>query len=414
MIRKAVIPIGGEATRLRPLTIETSKGLVRLLNKPILEHSILNLARDGIDEVYLGVKGYVNYTSLFDYFREGYWLQKKYGLEKEIRIRYMPRYESTTNGDAVWYTMNYYGIKEPVVVIQGDNIYQLNIQDMYEWHRKKNAFITIALQPVEDVTGFGVAKVDDDYRIEYFVEKPKPENAPSNLANTGIYILSENFWEFLNEEWAREMRENRRLDFGGDIIPALIEHGYEVCGYPMEGYWFDVGTPESYLEAAMYLLHHLSPEDMEAVEITGEAYMQGKSGMSEDLRRKFREMIKTGRLIVEGKVLLGRHISIGEGSALEDAVIGNYTIVGDNCGILHSVVMDRVKLGKNVRIMNSIIGRHVEIGDNVRIVNSVIGDNAVISDNVRMYNVRIWPHEFVERGATLEHYTVRSISVPKR
>ncbi|NJF25570.1 NDP-sugar synthase [Thermococcus sp. Bubb.Bath] len=413
MIKKAVIPIGGEATRLRPLTIETSKGLVRLLNKPILEHSILSLAKDGIEEVYLGVKGYVNYTTLFDYFREGYWLKKKYGLEKEVRIRYMPRYESTTNGDAVWYTMNYYGIKEPVVVIQGDNIYQLNIQDMHEWHRKKNAFMTIALQPVDDVIGFGVAKVDDDYRIEYFVEKPKPEEAPSNLANTGIYILSENFWEFLDESWAREMKETGRLDFGGDMIPALIEHGYEVYGYPMEGYWFDVGTPERYLNAAMYLLRNLSPEDMEAIEITRDVYMQGKSEMSEDLRRKFREMIKRGKLLVEGKVLLGRHISIGEGTALEDAVIDNYTMVGRNCEILHSVVMDRAKLGDNVRIVNSIIGRHVEIGDNVRIVNSVIGDNAVVDDNVRMYNVKIWPHEFVEKGATLEHYTVRT-GVPRR
>ena len=413
MIRKAVIPIGGEATRLRPLTIETSKGLVRLLNKPILEHSILSLARDGIEEVYLGVRGYVNYTTLFDYFREGYWLKKKYGLEKEVRIRYMPRYESTTNGDAVWYTMRYYDIKEPVVVIQGDNIYQLNIGEMYEWHRKKGAFMTIALQPVNDVTGFGVAKIDDDHRIEYFVEKPKPEEAPSNLANTGIYILSENFWEFLEEDWAREMKENRRLDFGGDIIPALIEHGYDVYGYPMKGYWFDIGTPERYLNAAMYLLHHLFPEDMEAVEITHDVYMQGKSEMSEDLRRRIRDMIKRGEILVEGKVLLGRHISIGRGTALEDAIIDNYSIVGRNCEILHSVVMDRVKLGNNVRIMNSIIGRHVEIGDNVRIVNSVIGDNAVIGDNVRMYNVRIWPHEFVEKGATLEHYTVRH-TAPKR
>ncbi len=413
MIKKAVIPIGGEATRLRPLTIETSKGLVRLLNKPILEHSILNLAKDGIEEVYLGVKGYVNYTSLFDYFREGYWLKKKYGLENEVRIRYMPRYESTTNGDAVWYTMQYYGINEPVVVIQGDNIYQLNVQEMFEWHRKKKAFMTIALQRVEDVTGFGVAKIDDDYRIEYFVEKPGPEEAPSNLANTGIYILSENFWEFLEEDWAKEMRERKALDFGGDIIPALIEHGYDVYGYPMDGYWFDVGTPERYLNAAMYLLHHLTPEDMDAVEVTRDVYMQGKSEMSENLRRKIRDAIKRGELLVEGKVLLGRHISIGRATALEDAIIDNYSVIGRRCEILHSVVMDRAKLGDNVRIMNSIIGRHVEIGDNVRIVNSVIGDNAVISDNVRMYNVKIWPHEFVETGATLEHYTVRSVRTQK-
>lgn len=413
MIKKAVIPIGGEATRLRPLTIETSKGLVRLLNKPILEHSILSLARDGVEEVYLGVRGYVNYTTLFDYFREGYWLKKKYGLEKEVRIRYMPRYESTTNGDAVWYTMRYYDIKEPVVVIQGDNIYQLSLGEMYEWHRKKNAFMTIALQPVNDVTGFGVAKIDDDHRIEYFVEKPKPEEAPSNLANTGIYILSENFWEFLEEDWAKEMKENRRLDFGGDIIPALIEHGYDVYGYPMSGYWFDIGTPDRYLNAAMYLLHHLSSEDMEAVEITHDVYMQGKSEMSEDLRKRIRDMIKRGEVLIEGKALLGRHISIGKGTVLEDAIIDNYSMIGENCEILHSVIIDRAKLGNNVRIINSIVGRHVEIGDNVRIVNSVIGDNAVISDNVRMYNVKIWPHEFVEKGASLENYTVRH-TAPKR
>lgn len=413
MIKKAVIPIGGEATRLRPLTIETSKGLVRLLNKPILEHSILSLARDGVEEVYLGVRGYVNYTTLFDYFREGYWLKKKYGLEKEVRIRYMPRYESTTNGDAVWYTMRYYDIKEPVVVIQGDNIYQLSLREMYEWHRKKNAFMTIALQPVNDVTGFGVAKIDDDHRIEYFVEKPKPEEAPSNLANTGIYILSENFWEFLEEDWAKEMKENRRLDFGGDIIPALIEHGYDVYGYPMSGYWFDIGTPDRYLNAAMYLLHHLSSEDMEAVEITHDVYMQGKSEMSEDLRKRIRDMIKRGEVLIEGKALLGRHISIGKGTVLEDAIIDNYSMIGENCEILHSVIIDRAKLGNNVRIINSIVGRHVEIGDNVRIVNSVIGDNAVISDNVRMYNVKIWPHEFVEKGASLENYTVRH-TAPKR
>lgn len=414
MIRKAVIPIGGEATRLRPLTIETSKGLVRLLNKPILEHSILNLARDGIEEVYLGVKGYVNYTSLFDYFREGYWLRKKYGLEKEVRIRYMPRYESTTNGDAVWYTMRYYGIDEPVVVVQGDNIYQMDLEEMVEWHRRKNAFMTIALQPVEDVTGFGVAKVDDGYRIEYFVEKPAPSEAPSNLANTGIYILSENFWDFLDEPWAKEMKDKKKLDFGSDIIPALIEHGYDLYGYPMDGYWFDVGSPERYLNAAMYLLRNLSPGDMDAFEVTKDVHMQGRSEMSENLRRLIRDMIKRGELLVKGRVLLGRHISIGKGTALEDAVVDNYSIIERNSEVLHSVVMDRVKMGSNVRVMNSIVSRHVEIGDNVRIVNSVIGDNAVVSNNVRMYNVKIWPHEFVEKGATLEHYTVRSTSAPKR
>lgn len=114
MVRIAVIPVGGEAVRLRPLTVETSKAMVRFLNRPLVELSILHLAQQGVEEFYFGVRGYHNYRDVYDYFREGSWFAVKYG--RKIRIRYMPRVETRGNAEAVLSTLEYYDIKEPVLV----------------------------------------------------------------------------------------------------------------------------------------------------------------------------------------------------------------------------------------------------------------------------------------------------------
>jgi len=171
---------------VRPLTVETSKAMIRFLNRPLVELSILHLARQGIEEFYFGVRGYHNYRDIYDYFREGSWFAVKYGVN--IKIRYMPRVETRGNAEAVLATLEYYDINEPVLVIQGDNIFNLDVKEMYSFHSSKKAFITIALkEETGDLSEFGVAAVDDNMRILKFVEKPKRrEEAPSNLVNTGL------------------------------------------------------------------------------------------------------------------------------------------------------------------------------------------------------------------------------------
>ncbi|AFA38280.1 Nucleoside-diphosphate-sugar pyrophosphorylase [Pyrobaculum oguniense TE7] len=406
MVRIAIIPVGGEAVRLRPLTAETSKAMVRFLNRPLIELSILHLARQGVDEFYFGVKGYYNYRDIYDYFREGRWFAEKYGVG--IRVRYMPRVETRGNAEAVYATLMYYDIREPVLVIQGDNVFQLDVKDMYEFHRSKKAFITIALkEETGDLSEFGVAAIGEDMRILKFVEKPKRrEDAPSNLVNTGIYLLSGDFKDFFNGEVGSKLYSEGRLDFGGDVIPAVIEAGLPVYGYTSRGYWFDVGTPERYLKAVQFLLRQLTPEELEAEEILPSIYAQGVSEQSKILKGKIAERIKKGAIKAEGHILLGRHVQLGDNVHIRDSVIDNYVVVGDNSTIEDSVVMDRSLIGRNVTIRRSIIGRHVYVKDGSVIEDSVVADNVVVGEEASLRRVKVWPHKTLEKGVRLEGFSL--------
>ncbi|WP_148682391.1 nucleotidyltransferase family protein [Pyrobaculum neutrophilum] len=406
MVKIAVIPVGGEAVRLRPLTVETSKAMVRILNRPLVELSILHLAQQGVEEFYFGVRGYHNYRDIYDYFREGGWLYERYG--RKVRIRYMPRVETRGNAEAVLATLEYYDIAEPVLVVQGDNIFKLDIQDMYRFHSSHKAFITIALkEEAGNLSEFGVAAVGEDMRILKFVEKPKRrEEAPSNLVNTGLYILSEDFRSFFKGEVGQKLYREGKMDFGGDVIPACIETGLPVYGYVTSGYWFDVGTPERYLKAVRFLLRHLPPEELEAEEIAPQIYAQGTSERSKSLKAKIREDIVNNAIRVEGPVLIGRHVQIGGGAYLRESVVDNYVIIGEKTAVEESVVMDRTYVGSGVSIKRSIIGRHVYIGDGAVVEDSVVADNAYVGEGAQLKNVRVWPHKTVERGVKLEGFSL--------
>jgi Nucleoside-diphosphate-sugar pyrophosphorylase involved in lipopolysaccharide biosynthesis/translation initiation factor 2B, gamma/epsilon subunits (eIF-2Bgamma/eIF-2Bepsilon) len=406
VVRIAVIPVGGEAVRLRPLTVETSKAMVRFLNRPLVELSILHLAQQGVEEFYFGVRGYHNYRDVYDYFREGGWYAVKY--DRKIRIRYMPRVETRGNAEAVLAALEYYDIKEPVLVIQGDNVFKLDVQDMYSFHRSKKAFITIALkEETGDLSEFGVAAVDENMRILKFVEKPKRrEDAPSNLVNTGLYLLSEDFRNFFRGEVGQKLYLEGRLDFGGDVIPTSIESGLPVYGYPTKGYWFDVGSPGRYLKAVHYLLKHLTPYELEAEEIAPAIYAQGTSEQSKALKEKIGEDIRNGVIKAEGPVLIGRHVQIGAETYIKESVIDNYVIIKESCTVENSVVMDRSYIGRGATVRRSIIGRHVYVGDGAVVEDSVIADNATIGEGAILKGVRVWPHKTVERGVKLEGFSV--------
>jgi NDP-sugar pyrophosphorylase family protein len=408
-LRISIIPVGGEAVRLRPLTVETSKALVRILNRPILEFIILELAMNGIEEVYLGVRGYYNYRAVHDYFREGYWLRTKYPfIDHDVRIRYMPRYETSGNAEAVKITVEYYNIKEPFIVVQCDNIFKLDLKKVFEFHRNVGADMTIVLKEVEDVTGFGVAEIDSEYRIKRFVEKPRPEEAPSNLVNTGIYLIEPTVIEFFKTSQGQELLKTGKTDFGQHVIPKLIELGYKVYGYVLnEGYWFDVGTPERYLEAMKFLLNLRDYRVLEAEEKLPGVYMQGKSPKSREFHEDIVMKARKAMLKFSNVVLIGRHTTIGENTFIENTSIDNYCIIGSNTYISSSAIMDRSYIGDEVKIINSIIGRHVYVGRKTTIINSYIGDNVYIGENSKLVNVKVWPHERIPPYAHIENYEIK-------
>jgi len=411
MIKYAVIPLGGLGTRLYPLTVETSKAMIRFLNRPLIEFIIYRLVQQGIREIYLGVSGYINYRNIYDYLGEGYRLSAKYGLPLSFRVRYQPLEESVGNADSVRIIAEYYGLKSPLLVVQGDTVFDMDLLDLWNYHVEKESFMTIVLKDmenVEDIKDFGVALLDPDMRIRGFVEKPKRlEDAPSRSVNTGIYLLSEELVSLLSSPEILEMRKRGEMDFGKDIIPKLIRENRRVYGFKKIRYWFDVGTPKRLFEASLYLLRNLDPAELEVSDVWNGVRFQGSSARSRALHKEIIRRATEKKLEFEGDVLIGRHVYIGDYSRIRDSIIDNYTIVSEGSVIEGSIVMDRSYIGKGSRIINSIIGRHVKIGKNVFIEGSVIGDNVSIGDQSKLIKCKIWPHKVIDPEVVIENMIIK-------
>jgi NDP-sugar pyrophosphorylase family protein len=399
-----ITPVGGKAKRLLPLTAETSKACLRILNRPLIEFSLLSLARQGIRNFIFGVKGYTNYRDLHDYFESGYGFSARYGISPRVHIKYQPNFDDLGSADSARINMEYYNVRDPVFAVQGDNIFDVDLKELVEFHQKKRAVMTIALREVEDVEGYGIADINKDKRISRFVEKPAPKEAPSNLANTGLYMVSPEIRKIFKEKGVKQIiKERHRLDFGYDFIPYIIKTGRTVYGYTLKGSWYDVGTPKRYLEAMQDMLNgrFLSLTDFGG-RISEEAriWVQGESYEALKRRQEIIRKIKQGKIDVEGSVLIGRHCKISDGVRIVNSCIDNYTKIGKGVVIENSAVMDRAIIEEKAEIKESIIGRHVTVLSSLRKQTkidsvSVIADDVTIAEGCKLTATKIYPHQFV-------------------
>ena len=401
---RVIIPVGGKATRLLPLTAETSKACIRLLNRPLIDFSLLPLARQGIKNFIFGVKGYTNYRDLHDYFESGYGFSARYGITPRVHIKYQPNVDDVGSASSAMINMDYYNVRDPVFAVQGDNIFDVNVKELVDFHEKKGAVMTIALREVENVEGYGIADINKDMRINKFIEKPSPKEAPSDLANTGLYMVSPEIRRIFKEKGVqRIIKEKHRLDFGFDFIPYLISTGRPVYGYKLEGSWYDVGTPKRYLGAMRDMLNgrFLSLTDFGGrIDEEKRIWVQGESSESMKRRKEIISKIKQKKIEVEGSVLIGRHCKIADGVRIVDSCIDNYTAVGRNVEIENSAVMDRVIVGDKAQIKESIIGRHVTICSSSRKptkINSVsvIADDVIMEEGCTLTATKVYPHQYV-------------------
>jgi NDP-sugar pyrophosphorylase family protein len=399
---RVIIPVGGKATRLLPLTAETSKACLRLLNRPLVEFSLLSLARQGMRNFVFGVKGYTNYRDLFDYFESGIGFSAKYNIKPRIHIKYQPNVPDLGSADSARINMEYYELNNPVFAVQGDNIFDINFKSLINFHKEKCSCLTIVLREVDNVEGLGIADIDKDSRIRRFVEKPEPKDAPSKLANTGLYVLSPEVRKMFREKGVQQIiKEKNRLDFGYDFIPYIIESGRPVYGYTLKGNWFDVGTPKSYLDAMKKLLEggfstlhdfggRLNSESL--------VWVQGESNDSEKRRQEIIQKIKKKKIEIEGAVLIGRHCEIDDGARISNSCIDNFTRIGKNAVVANSAVMDRAIIGDNAEVYDSIIGRHVVVNSSclkptrIKAV-SVIGDDVVLEEGCSLTATKVYPHQ---------------------
>jgi len=402
---RVIIPVGGIAKRLLPLTAEVSKACIRLMNLPLIEISLLTLARQGVRNFIFGAKGCTNYKSLHDHFESGIGFSAKYDIKPRVHIKYQPNVEDYGSADSARINIEYYDVKYPVFAVQGDNIFEIDLKDVLAFHQGKDAFMTIVLVPVTDVTGYGIAEINKDMRISRFVEKPSAREAPSNLANTGLYLFSPKIRKVFKESKVREMIRNKRLDFGYDLIPYIVEAGRPVYGYVLKGAWYDVGTPERYLEAMDGILHGelKSLQDFGGrISENSAVWVQGESSESIRRREEIIRKVKEGRIELEGSVLIGRHCEIADDVRIVDSCIDNYVRIGRNVIIEKSAVMDRVIIDDNAEMRDSIIGRHSTIksssADATKILQtSVIADDVTVDAGCRLIATKVYPHMHVPK-----------------
>ena len=401
---RVIIPVGGKATRLLPLTAETSKACLRILNRPLIEFSLLSLANQGIRNFIFGVKGYTNYRDLHDYFESGYGFSARYNIKPRVHIKYQPNIEDLGSADSARINMEYYNVRDPVFAVQGDNIFDVNLKELVEFHQKKGALMTIALREVEDVEGYGIADINKDMRISKFVEKPAPKDAPSNLANTGLYMVSPEIKKIFKEKGVKKIiKERNRLDFGYDFIPYVIKSGRPVYGYTLRGSWYDVGNPKRYLQTMQDMLQgRFSSLTDFGGRISEEEriWVQGESTESMKRRKEIIKKIKQGKIEVEGAVLIGRHCQINDGVRIVNSCIDNYTKIGKGVVIENSAVMDRVIIEEKAEIKESIIGRHVTVLSSSKKQTkidavSVVADDVTIAEGCNLTATKIYPHQFV-------------------
>jgi len=402
---RCFIPVGGQAKRLRPLTHDVSKPCIRFLNRALIEFSMATLAEQGVRHFIFGECGYTNYSNLFDQYGEGVGFSTKYKITPRVHIKHQPNLDDLGSADSYRLNMEYYDVHDPVLVVQGDNLFDIDLNDLIKKHEEKRALMTIALTKVEKTEGYGIADLDKDMKIKRFVEKPPPDKAPSSLANVGIYLLSSEVRKEVESEEITKMKEERkRLDFGFDFIPYLVDKGFPVYGYELKA-WYDVGSPEKYLSAMHDVLHGKLKIRVSEERILPDrnVWVQGYSVESvkrrEDILRKYREK----KLSIEGAALIGRHTRIGDHSKIADSNIDNFCIIGEHVTIERSAVLDAAKIGDYTRVSDSILGRKVVVEstrENPTCIEStsVIGNAVHIREGCRITKTRINPHLTIPPG----------------
>lgn len=415
---KVILPVGGEAKRLQPLTALVSKACVRLLNRPIVEFSMESLAKQGVKTFIFGVKGYTNYKSLYDYFKEGIGFSARHNISPRVHIKYQPNILDVGSADSVRINFEYYKIKDPVFGVQGDNIFDIRLKEMIEFHKSKNALMTLALASVEKPEEYGLVNLDSDQKVKSFVEKPKDAKSEgSKLVNSGLYLMSPEIKEvFKKDEVKKMIYENKRLDFGMDLIPYLVEKDYPVYGYFLDATWFDIGTPQRYLDAMVKILYgRLKTIDEFEVRIDDEKpiFVQGQSVESVEKREEIKALYKKGKITINGAALIGRHTLIEENVSITDSNIDNFSVVRRNSIIEHSAILDRNFLEEGTLVSNSIVGRHCYIKSSsskrTKIHGlSVLGDNVTVGEGCEIVASKIWPNLSIPEGIRIINKVIRT------
>ncbi|MFP5255602.1 MAG: sugar phosphate nucleotidyltransferase [Acidimicrobiia bacterium] len=368
---KAVIMAGGEGTRLRPLTSNSPKPMMPLVNAPMMEHIVRLLAQHGFDEIVVTVAFMANHIRT--YFGDG----SDFG----VRMVYATEESPLGTAGSVRNAMD--ELDERFLVISGDVLTDLDLSAIVARHEEAKALATIGLVRVENPLEFGIVITRDDGAIERFLEKPSWGQVFSDTINSGIFVLEPEIFDYIAPD--------RPVDFSSEVFPKLLEDGRPIFGAVGEGYWEDVGTLEAYLRAHKDILDDRVRLEIPGFEIGDGIHVGEGAEIHPDAK-------------VEGPAVIGENCRVEAGVRL-----GPYSVLGTNVRVRAGTDLERVVihdnsyLGEGVRLRGATVGRSCDLRNGVRGEEGVVlGDECFVGEHaVLAAGVKIYPFKTVETGAVI-------------
>lgn len=344
-LMQAIVLVGGQGTRLRPLTWRTAKPLVPVLNRPLLEHLMLHLRDHGIDRVTLAMT------------EQSEAIERAFGDGSHLDLRIDYVYEGEPRGSGGAIAGAAAGWDEPFLVCNGDTITDLDITAMIAAHRERGAELSLSLHEVPDPSQFGVVVLDPTGRITRFVEKPPAAEAPSHLINAGTWLFEPGL--------LREMDATQFNRVEDTLFPMLAESGRGIFGFHQQGYWMDVGNPDAYLRVTLELANGAIPA------------RRPPDWAQNDLN--------TAAATVDAAAILDPPVLLGAGTVVEaGAVLRGPLVTGAECSIERGAVIERsilwdgVAVGAGAVVRDSILATDVTIEPGAHLDGAIVAHEAIV------------------------------------
>lgn len=363
---QAVILVGGEGTRLRPLTSTVPKPVVPLVDRPFIAYMLEWLNRHGVDDVVMSC-GFLA-TAVRNVLGDG----SAYG----VRLRFVEEPEPRGTAGALKYAEDM--LDERFLMLNGDVLTDIDLTAQIAQHEETGATGTLALVPVEDPSNYGLVHLHEDKSVREFVEKPSADQIDTRLISAGAYVLERSVLDLIAAD--------QNVSIEREIWPQLVGSG--LYGFPADdAYWLDIGTPERYLQATFDIL--------EGNVATAVAERLGPGFLS-----------VAERVEAEGRIvppaLVDRGCTIARGAHVGSlAVLGEGVHVGEGSTIERSVVLNGAQIGRSCVLRDCIVAAGVRIGDGSTVSGgAVLGEGVTVgARNVLTRGVRVFPQTNLPDGA---------------
>lgn len=375
---QAVVMAGGAGTRLRPLTTSVPKALLPIVGRPMLARVIDLLERHGVDRCVVTLQHQA--SVILKYYND------ESGQQMDLRFLTEPKPLGTAG--SVRYAQSWLNAEEDVVVISGDCLTDIDLGTLVRLHQESRAELTMALARRSDPRSFGVVTTDSVGRVLGIVEKPSWGEVSGDSVSTGIYVVSSRI--------LARIPPDEPIDWAQDVIPALLDEGARVFGFVLDGYWEDVGSLGSYVQAQSDLLDGRVSAHLGAFEVSPGVFVATGAEVSPEAR-------------VTAPSYIGPFAKIER-----DSVVGPYAVIGTNALIRpravveHSVLHPNVFVGEDAEVRGAIVGRAAEIRRAARLLpGAVVADGCTVMDGAVIgTDVLVYPGKTIDEGAVIDESVV--------